>query len=150
MTSKPPSQVIRIAIGAEEPLKTELTALIASQEDMVCVAAHDQATRLEKSISGDSPELLVVDLSWCDAALRFIERVMSSNPRPILALDTEVRTQPAVARAEQARKLGVVAVIPPPPKKKLAKNEPLRRWIVHELRQAVGATAVAPSVRLGA
>ncbi len=140
MTERELSQVLRIAVAADAPRLQALAELIGAQADMVCVAAVDHAELLEQRVQKLRPDLLLLDLSWGEDALRIIGRLMVEHPLPIAALDTGIPTPPARARAELSLARGAVSLLPPVDEK--LREDASRASLIRELRAAAGVPVI--------
>ncbi len=108
-TGKYPS-VLRVVIGADALLSEALERLVTAESDMVCVATVGDAASLPRSVAKCRPEIILVDLSWGEPAVKAVDWVMEHQPTPVVALDCLARTPSTVARAQTVLDQGAVSV----------------------------------------
>jgi hypothetical protein len=130
----------RIALGVEDPVQGRLSKLIAEQGgDLACVLSTDRATVFEQGTLALRPDLLIIDMAWCDIGLSLIERLVKSQSAPIVVIDTERSTPYTRARIARAKELGVVAVLPLPTARDMRSAE-ARESLLAQLRTTVSRT----------
>ncbi len=108
-TGKYPS-VLRVVIGVDAPLSEALERLVAAESDMVCVATVADAASLSRSVAKCRPEIVLIDLSWGEPAVKAVDWVMENQPTPVVALDCLARTPSTLARAQTVLDQGAVSV----------------------------------------